>query len=69
MMKDLSKVTTVTANSYVENGIAIIMRATLNEDGTINISKTIRNTELYLANLEQCDSDYAEFEAEVRKLV
>ena len=34
MMKDLSKLTTITANSYVENAIAVAMRATLNEDGT-----------------------------------
>lgn len=67
MMKDLSKVTTITANSYVEDGIAIAMRATLNEDGTWNIVKNVRNAELYLANKETCDADYTEFEAEVLK--
>ena len=67
MMKDLSKITTITANSYVEDGIAIAMRATLNEDGTWNIVKNVRNAELYLANKEACDADYAEFEAEVLK--
>lgn len=67
MMKDLSKVTTITANSYVEDGIAISMRATLNEDGTWNIVKNVRNAELYLANKESCDADYAEFETEVLK--
>ena len=67
MMKDLSKVTTITANSYVEDGIAIAMRATLNEDNTWNIVKNVRNAELYLANKEACDADYAEFEAEVLK--
>ena len=67
MMKDLSKVTTITANSYVDEGIAIAMRATLNEDNTWNIVKNVRNAELYLANKEACDADYAEFEAEVLK--
>ena len=67
MMKDLSKITTITANSYVEDGIAIAMRATLNEDGTWNIVKNVRNAELYLANKEACDADYAEFETEVLK--
>lgn len=67
MMKDLSKLTTITANSYVENAIAVAMRATLNEDGTWNIVKNVRNAELYLANKETCDADYVEFEAEVLK--
>lgn len=67
MMKDLSKLTTITANSYVEDVIAVAMRATLNEDGTWNIVKNVRNAELYLANRETCDADYAEFEAEVLK--
>lgn len=65
MMKDLSKLTTITANSYVEDAIAVAMRATLNEDGTWNIVKNVRNAELYLSNKETCDADYAEFEAEV----
>ena len=67
MMKDLSKLTTISANSYVEVAIAVAMRATLNEDGTWNIVKNVRNAELYLANKEACDADYAEFEAEVLK--
>ena len=65
MMKDFSKVTTITANSYVDDVIAIAMRATLNEDGTWNIVKNVRNAELYLANKEYCDADYVEFEAKV----
>ena len=67
MMKDFSKLTTITANSYVEDVIAVAMRATLNEDGTWNINKNVRDAKLYLANKETCDADYAEFEAEVLK--
>ena len=68
MMKDLTQVTTMTANSYVGDVIAVGMRATLNEEGTWSISKAIRNSELYLANKETCDADYAEFEEAVLKL-
>ena len=68
MMKDFSKVTTITANSYAKDAVAIAMRATLMEDGTWNIVKNVRNAELYLANKEYCDADYAEFEAEVLKV-
>ena len=43
MMKDFSKVTTITANSYAKDAVAIAMRATLMEDGTWNIVKNVRN--------------------------
>lgn len=65
MMADFAKVTTMTANSTVNNTVAVGMRATLNEDGTWALNKTIRNTEVYLANKTECDADYAEFEAKV----
>lgn len=68
MMKDLAKVTTMTANSVIENVVAVGMRATLNEDGTWNLAKNVRNSEVYLANKETCDADYAEFEAEVLRV-
>lgn len=65
MMKDFAKVTTMTANSTVDDAVAVAMRATLNEDGTWMLNKTIRNTEVYLANKTECDADYAEFEVKV----
>ena len=65
MMKDYSKITTITANSTIDSTVAVAMRATLNEDGTWNVAKNVRNTEVYLANKEECDTDYAEFEAKV----
>jgi len=68
MMKDFSRVTSMTANSVVENVVAVGMRATLNEDGTWNLTKNVRNSEIYLANQEICDADYAEFEAKVLKV-
>lgn len=68
MMKNFSKVTNITANSAIDNVIAISMRATVSENGTWNISKNIRNSEVYLANQEQCEADYKEFETEVLKV-
>lgn len=65
MMTDFAKVTTMTANSTVGDTVAVAMRATLNEDGTWMLNKTIRNTEVYLANKTECDADYAEFEEKV----
>lgn len=65
MMKDFSKVTTMTANSTIDNAVAVAMRATLNEDGTWTLNKTIRNADLYLANKTECDNDYEEFETKV----
>lgn len=68
MIKDFEKTTTMTARSAIGDEVAVSMRATLNEDGTWNVSKHIRNTELYLANQEQCEADYVEFEAEVLRM-
>lgn len=68
MMRDFSKVTTMTANSVIREVVAVGMRATLNEDGTWNLAKNVRNSEVYLENKETCDADYAEFEEEVLKV-
>ena len=65
MMKDFAKTTTIIANSVIENTVAVGMRATVNEDGTWNVMKNVRNTEVYLQNKEVCDADYEEFELKV----
>ncbi|MBQ8279690.1 MAG: hypothetical protein IJZ23_07610 [Roseburia sp.] len=69
MVKNFVRATTVTATSVVDETVVIRMRATINEDGTIGYGKNVLDTERYLANLEQCDADYAEFESKVRELV
>lgn len=69
MMSDLTKVTTLTAMCMIDGEKTVSMRATIAEDGTVTFGKTIRNTEVYLANLEQCDADFAEFEAKVREAI
>ena len=68
MVNNFSKVTNITANSVIDGVIAVSMRATVAENDTWNIVKTVRNSELYLSNQETCEADYAEFEAEVLKI-
>lgn len=68
MLKNLNKVTNVVASSMVNDEVVATMRATIDGDAW-NISKNIRNSELYLANQSQCDADYAEFEAKVLEMV
>ena len=67
MLKNLNSVTNVAASSMIDDVVVTTMRATI--DGDVwNISKNIRDSELYLANQDQCDADYAEFEAEVLRI-
>lgn len=67
MLKNFNAVTNITASSMVGDAVATTMRAVI-DDGSWNISKSIRDSELYLANQKSCDEDYAEFEAEVLKI-
>ncbi len=67
MLKNFNAVTNITASSMVGDAVATTMRAVIDGDGW-NISKSIRDSELYLANQKACDADYAEFEAEVLKI-
>lgn len=69
MMSDFTKVTNINANSLIGGEKVVSMRATIAEDGTVNFGKTIRNTEVYMANTEECDADYKEFETAVLALV
>ena len=69
MLKNVTQTINVNANSVINDVPVLMMRATIMSDGTISYGKTVRDKDLYLENLEQCDADYAEFEAEVRKLV
>lgn len=69
MLKNVNTVTNIAASSIVNDVLVMTMRATI--DGsteTWNISKSIRNSELYIANQAECDADYAEFEARVIEL-
>lgn len=68
MIKNFCKITNITANSVIDGVVTVSMRATVSENGTWNIAKTIRNPEAYLTNQEQCKKDYEEFEAELLKI-
>lgn len=48
---------------------AMTMYAAVPETGSLTISQTITNKELYLANQTQCDNDYENFKSEVNKLL
>ena len=56
------------AQSTINGQIVVYFGATIKEDKTFNITKNINNSELYFANEEACEADYAEFEAKVREL-
>lgn len=68
MLQNFQKVTNFNADSVIEEKVVIRMRATINEDGSINYGKTVKNVESYMSNQEQCDSDFEEFETEVLKM-
>lgn len=68
MLNNFFKTTNVMANSVVNDGLAVTMRATVSNNGKWSINKNIRNSELYLTNQKECDADYVEFEAMVLEL-
>ena len=52
----------LSGTSTIDNVIVANMYATINEDGNININKTITNQELYVANKEEVRKDMSDFE-------
>lgn len=65
MIKSIEKTTSMVAMSTIGDVSVVQLRATIAEDGTANITKNIKNVEAYTKNKEECDADYAEFEAKV----
>lgn len=51
------------------NVIAMTMNANVNEDGSVSTSKYLQDKEIYLANKEEVDTDYAEFESYVGSMM
>ena len=50
-------------DSTMSNSTDVVtMSAYISEDRTINVSKNIINTDLYLKNKESCDKDMSDFE-------
>ena len=73
MLNNFSKSITLSATSDIEvdgkNNVVMYMNATINSNGDVNINQSIRNKELYIANQEAVDADYAEFKKSVMTYV
>lgn len=68
-MLNITKTTNLSGLSTIDNQTAMTMYAAVPETGSLTISQTITNKELYLANQTQCDNDYENFKLEVNKLL
>lgn len=73
MLNNFSKSINLSATSEIEvdgkNNVVMYMNATINSSGDVNINQSIRNKELYVANQEVVDADYAEFKASIMTYV
>ena len=68
-MLSITKTTNLSGTSVINGQSAMTMYAAVPESGSLTISQTITNKELYLANQTQCDTDYENFKSEVNKLL
>nr|DAR11139.1 MAG TPA: hypothetical protein [Bacteriophage sp.] len=68
-MLSITRTTNLSGTSVINGQSAMTMYAAVPETGSLTISQTITNKELYLANQTQCDNDYENFKAEVNKLL
>lgn len=68
-MLSITKTTNLSGTSVINGQSAMTMYAAVPETGSLTISQTITNKELYLANQTQCDTDYENFKSEVNKLL
>ena len=75
MLNGLTKSINLSATSDIEvdgkNNIVMYMNATitLHNDENVNINQLIRDNELYIANQEVVDADFAEFKTFVMAYV
>ena len=69
MLKGYSQMINCYANSVIDDETVVFMSANINADKTYNVSQTIQNVDLYEANKDECDGDYAEFKELVDKIV
>ena len=75
MLNGLTKSINLSATSDIEvdgkDNIVMYMNATitLNNDENVNINQLIRDNELYIANQEVVDADFAEFKTFVMAYV
>ena len=64
-MLSTTKSTSMNGTSKIEDKIVMTFSVSIPSAGNISFSKQIMDKKLYLENQEECDSDYANFEAEV----
>lgn len=73
MLNGFSKQINLSATSDIEvdgkNNVVMYMSATITSNGDVNINQSIRNKELYIANQETVDADYADFKKSVMTYV
>lgn len=68
-MLSITKTTNLSGTSVINGQSAMTMYAAVPETGSLTISQTITNRDLYLSNQSKCDSDYDSFKIEVDKLL
>lgn len=68
-MLSITKTTNLSGTSVINGQSATTMYAAVPETGSLTISQTITNKELYLTNQTQCDNDMRNFKSEVNKLL
>lgn len=68
-MLSITKTTNLSGTSVINGQSVMTMYASVPENGSLTISQTVTNKELYLANQTQCDNDYENFKLEVNKLL
>lgn len=60
-MLTIEKSITYSGNSSINNTVVMYMNASINPNGTFNVNKSIQNNDLYFANTDSVDADYADF--------
>lgn len=60
-MLTIEKSITYSGNSSINNTVVMYMNASINPNGTFNVNKSIQNKDLYFANTDSVDADYADF--------
>lgn len=68
-MLSITKTTNLSGTSVINGQSAMTMYAAVPETGSLTISQTITNKDLYLSNQSERDSDYDSFKIEVDKLL
>lgn len=64
MLKVVNESHNFSANSEIEGNVVLYMSASVT-GSNINFSQNIQNLELYVANKETVDADYADFQSYV----